>query len=92
MRNDLTDESYETLVEEANKRVIEKYNNPRLEIGDQDIIIIGGFLRSKINFVHSGDEGFLRTGEELGLNTIPLPKKYAEKEKQIKNFMRKGRN
>ena len=91
-RNALTDESYETLVEEANQRVVDKYQNPNLRIGDQDIIIIGGFLRSKINFVHSGDKGFLKTCEELGLNTIPLPKKAAEKEKQIKNLMKKGRS
>lgn len=86
-----SDELFEKLVEEANQRVVQKFNNPHLKIGDNDIIIIGGFLRDKINFVHSGDEGFLKTCEELSINTVPLPKRDFEKEKEIKGWMKKGR-
>src|SRR3989338_2103693 len=87
-----SDELLENLVEEANQRVVQKFNNPRLKIGVHDIIIIGGFLREKINFVHSGDEGFLTTCEELGINTVPLPQRDFEKEKEIKSWMKKGRS
>lgn len=86
-----SDDLFEKLVEEANQRVVQKFNNPRFKIGDNDIIIIGGFLRDKINFVHSGDEGFLKTCEELSINTVPLPKRDFEKEKEIKGWMKKGR-
>ncbi|MFH1052868.1 MAG: hypothetical protein V1740_00455 [Candidatus Woesearchaeota archaeon] len=80
------DLDYEKIVEEANKRVVNK--DPKLKIGEQDIIIIGGFLREKINFVHSGDSGFLKTCEELNINTIPTPKRDIEKENQINKFMK----
>ncbi len=86
-----SDELFEKLVEEANQRVVQKFNNPRFKIGDHDIIIIGGFLREKINFVHSGDEGFLKTCEEIGVNIVPLPQRDFEKEKEIKSWMKKGR-
>jgi len=86
-----SDELFENLVEEANQRVVQKPNNSHLKIGDNDIIIIGGFLRDKINFVHSGDEGFLKTCEELGVNIILLPQRDFEKEKEIKSWMKKGR-
>lgn len=86
-----SDELFEKLVQEANKKIVEKYKNQLLKIGEQDIIIIGGFLREKITFVHSGDEGFLKTCEELGLNVIPLPERDFQKEKEIKGWMKKGR-
>ena len=85
------DHLLEKLVEEANQRVAKKFNNPGLKIGDNDVIIIGGFLREKINFVHSGDEGFLKTCEELGINTVRLPERDFMKEKEIKGWMKKGR-
>src|SRR3989344_7833081 len=47
-----SDELIEKWVEEANLRVVKKNNNSRLKIGENDIIIIGGFLREKITFVH----------------------------------------
>jgi len=86
-----SDELFEKLVEEANQRAVQKFNNPRLKIGDNDIIIIGGFLREKINFVRSGDKGFLKTCEELGINIVPLPERDFAKEKEIKGWMKKGR-
>jgi len=89
MRDELTDESYEKLVEEANDRIVKKENNEDLRIGDQDIIIIGGFLKNKINFIHSGDENFKKTCEELKLNVIPLPKRDIEKEEKIKELMKR---
>lgn len=89
MRDETTDESYEKIVEEANDRVVKKENNEDIRIGNQDIIIIGGFLKNKINFIHSGDEGFKKTCKELKLNVIPLPKRDIEKEEKIKNLMKR---
>ncbi|MBI4453909.1 hypothetical protein HY636_04670 [Candidatus Woesearchaeota archaeon] len=86
-----SDDIFEKLVEEANQKVVQKYNNQRLKIGINDIVIIGGFLRERINFVHSGDGGFLKTCVELGLNIVPLPERDFSKEKEIKRWMKKGR-
>ncbi len=86
-----SDELLEKLVKEANQKVLEKYKNQRLKIGENDITIIGGFLREKITFVHSGDRGFLKTCEELGIQVIPLPERDFQKEKEIKSWMKKGR-
>ncbi len=86
-----SDELFEKLVKETNQKVMEKYNNSRLQIGENDVTIIGGFLREKITFIHSGDEGFLKTCEELAINVIPLPERDFQKEKEIKGWMKKGR-
>ena len=86
-----TDELFEKLVKDANQRVMEKYKNPRLKIGENDVTIIGGFLREKIALIHSGDKGFLKTCEEMGLEVIPLPERDFQKEKEIKGWMKKGR-
>ncbi len=88
IRKSELDLDYEKIVEEANKRVVNKTKNPKLKIGEQDVIIIGGFLREKITFVHSGDSGFLKTCEELKINTIPTPKRDIEKENQLKKLMK----
>ncbi len=53
------------------------------------MLYIGGFLREKVNFVHSDDEGFLKTCEELGVNIVPTPMVGSQKEKDIKNWMNK---
>ena len=92
IRNAVVDEQFERIVEESNRQVIQKLNNPRLKIGDNDIIIIAGFLRSKINVIHSGDNGFLKTCEELGINTIPLPLRDFKKEQQLKEWLKKRKN
>mgnify|MGYP001614003224 CR=1 FL=1 len=84
-----SDEMFEKLAEEANGKVVKKLDNSRLKIGEKDIIIIGGFLREKVNFVHSDDEGFLKTCEELGINIIPTPTLHSQKEKDIKSWMSK---
>lgn len=76
-------------MEEANERVIGKENRKDLKIGDPDIIIIGGFLKNNINFIHTGDEGFKKTCEELKLNVIPLPERDFRKEKEIKQWMKR---
>ncbi len=86
-----SDELLEKLIKEANQNVLGKYKNPRLKIGENDVTIIGGFLREKITFVHSGDRGFLKTCEELGIQVIPLPERDFQKEKEIKGWMKKGR-
>lgn len=84
-----SDELFEKLAEEANRKAIQKSNNPRLKIGENDAIILGGFVREKINFVHSDDEGFLKTCEELGINVVPTPTVHSQKEKDIKSWMSK---
>lgn len=89
IRNELTDEAYEKIVGEANERVIKKENNEELRIGDQDIIIIGGFLKNKINFIHTGDKAFQKTCKELKLNVVPLPQRDINKEEEIKKLMKK---
>lgn len=86
------DNSYEKLVEEANANLVKKENNHGLNIGGPDIIIIGGFLREKISFVHSGDNAFLKTCEILGINTIPMPKKDILKENEIRSLMKSRKN
>ncbi len=87
-----TDEIFEKQVEEANNKVVQKFNKSKLKIGEKDIVIIGGFLREKVNFVHSDDEGFLKTCEELGLNIIPTPITHSQKEKDIKSWMSKRKS
>lgn len=82
------DVPFEIAVEQINDKVVAKHNNKNLEIGAQDVIIIAGFLRSNINFVHSGDQGFLKTCEEFGINIIPTPKRDTDKENEIKKWMK----
>lgn len=89
VRNESTDKAYEKIVEEANERVVRKEKNEKSRIGEQDIIIIGGFLKNKINFIYTGDEGFRKTCEELKLNVIPLPKRDFKKEGEIKKWMKR---
>lgn len=84
-----TDILYKKIVENANKAVVKKFGNPNLEIGEADTLIIAGFLRENINFVHSGDQGFLKTCEELKLNIVPLPERDSAKEKEIKQWMKR---
>lgn len=88
-RNESIDEPYEKLVEEANERVVKQENDTDLKIGEQDVIIIGGFLKNNVNFVHTGDKGFQKTCEELKLNVVPLLKRDIVKEKEIKKWMKK---
>ena len=85
-----SDDIFEKLTEEANHKIVQKSNN--LKIGEKDIVIISGFLREKINFVHSDDEGFLKTCEELGINTVPTPTVHSQKEKEIKSWMSKRKS
>ena len=63
-----------------------------MKIGEKDIVIIGGFLREKVNFMHSDDEDFLKTCEELGINIIPTPTVHSQKEKDIKSWMNKRKS
>ncbi len=88
----VSDEMFEKIAKEANNRVVQKFNNPKLKIGEKDIVIIGGFLREKINFVHSDDEGFLKTCQELEINTVPTPTLLSQKEKEIKGWMSKRKS
>lgn len=85
-----SDAAYETLVEQTNEKVVRESGNPKLRIGDIDIIIIGGFLREGITFAHSGDNGFLKTCEELKINIMPTLKKDIMMENRIKEKLRKS--
>lgn len=87
-----TDTLYKQIVENANKAVIKKFENPELEIGEADTLIIAGFLRENITFVHSGDQGFLKTCEELKMNIVPLPQRDSAKEKEIKQWMKRRKD
>lgn len=91
-RVESVDGAFENIVQEANKKVVAQEKNPCLRIGIQDTIIIGGFLRSKVNIIHSGDMGFLKTCEELKINTIPLPKRDIERERKIREWMKNRRS
>ena len=84
IKREESDETYEKLAEEANRRVLERSKNLKLEIGEKDIIIIGGFLKEGITFAHSGDKGFLETCKELKINVIPTPLRDIDKENEIK--------
>jgi hypothetical protein len=84
IRNENIDKTYEEAVKEANLRVVYQEKNKNLLIGEQDIIIIGGFLRNKINLIHTGDRGFKKTCGELGLNVIPLPKEDIDLERKFR--------
>ncbi len=89
IRDESVDTTYEKLVEEANERIVQRDNRNDLRIGQPDIIIIGGFLKLKVNSIHTGDEGFQKTCEELKLNVIPLPKRDITKENEIKKWMKR---
>lgn len=84
-----SDNLLEQHVQTYNQRVVEKTQNQRFHIGPNDVIIIAGFLAEGITIVHSGDTGFLKTCEELGLNIIPLAKSDRIKETEIKQWMMK---
>ena len=85
-----SDTAYEALAKKANEKVVRDSGNPKLRIGDNDVIIIGGFHREGITFAHSGDNGFLRTCKELKINIIPTPKKDIGMERYIKERLRKN--
>jgi hypothetical protein len=53
-------------------------------IGPSDMIILAGFLKEKITFVHARDKGIEATCGELGLNLIPTPVRDIEKEKKLR--------
>jgi len=83
------DDLYMQIVQNANKAVVKKLGKPYLAIGEADTLIIAGFLRENITFVHSGDQGFLKTCEELKMNIVPLPQRDRSKEKEIKEWMKR---
>lgn len=69
-RNPETDSNFESIVEAANAKAAQQ--NQKLKIGEQDIIILGGFLRENVSIVHSADVGMLATCKELGINSINI--------------------
>jgi predicted nucleic acid-binding protein len=89
IKRNITDIQYENIVTSANETVVNKHLNEKLKIGEKDVIIIGGFLKEKINFIHSADQAFCLTCDELKLNVIPLPKRDIEKENEIKKLLKR---
>ena len=83
---------YMQIVQNANKAVVKKLGKPDLTIGEADTLIIAGFLRENITFVHSGDQGFLKTCEELKMNIVPLAQGDRSKEKEIKQWMKRRKD
>jgi hypothetical protein len=81
------DNPFEALALQANRAIAIK--DKTLAIGIQDQIIIGGFLRNKINIIHSGDKGFIKTCEKLKINTISIPTRDIQKEIEIKKILKK---
>lgn len=91
-RNFQRDQFYQKIVADANATVVKKIGRSNLKIGEADLIIISGFLRENIMFIHSGDDGFLKTCEELKMKVISLPQQDREKEKEIKDWMKKRKD
>ncbi len=85
------DQAYQKVVEDANKVIVKKLGE-KFHIGDNDILIIAGFLRENVTFVHSGDKGFIETCEELRMNAISLPQGDRDKESEIKQWMKKRKS
>ncbi len=91
-RNFQRDQFCQKIVADANATVVKKFGRSDLKIGEADFIIISGFLRENITFIHSGDEGFLKTCEELKMKVVPIPQRDQEKEKEIKDWMKKRKD
>ncbi len=85
------DQAYQKIVQDANAVVVRKLGS-NFQIGDNDILIIAGFVRENVIFVHSGDKGFIETCKELKINAISLPQGDRDKENEIKQWMKKRKN
>lgn len=79
---------YEKIAGEANRKVIQQFGDI-YKIGEKDIKIIAGFLKESINIAHVRDKGFEKTCQMLGINIIPTVKRDIEKEKRLKERLRK---
>ena len=87
IKRDEISKDYEKIVEKTNQEIVkEKGNN--YKIGDNDIIIIAGFMKEKVNIVHVKDKGFEETCKRLGMNIIPTPKRDLEGEKEFKKSIK----
>jgi len=79
IKRDSNFEEYERIVERTNEDIVkEKGENYR--IGINDIRIIAGFLKEKINLVHVKDRGFEETCKKLNINVIEIPQEDIKKE------------
>jgi hypothetical protein len=81
IKRDKTSEHYELVVEEINRLVV-KDKGDRYKIGENDVMIIAGFMKEGINMVHVKDKGFEETCKRLKMNVIPTPKEELEKERK----------
>lgn len=88
IKKDETSEEYEKIVEKTNEEVV-KEKGEDYKIGDNDIMIIAGFLKEKVNIVHVKDMGFEETCKRLKINIIPTPEGDFEKEGEIKKKLTK---
>lgn len=84
IKRDSNSEEYERIVERTNEDIVKK-KGESYRIGINDIIIIAGFLKEKINIVHVRDKGFEETCKTLKINVIETPKEDIKREnkKQI---------
>ncbi len=53
-------------------------------MGDNDIIILAGFMKENINIVHVKDKGFEETCKKLKINVITSSKKDLKKENKLR--------
>ncbi len=73
------DETYEKIVRDTNDKVVKEKGN-KYQIGDNDVIIIAGFLKENINIIHARDKGFQETCKKLNMNVISTPEEDIKKE------------
>ena len=78
---------YEKIVEDTNSKVVNEKGD-RFKMGENDIIILAGFLKETINIVHVKDKGFEETARRLGINVITTPLIDLEKEKKAKEKLK----
>jgi len=83
IKRDQTSEQYEEIVKKTNLQVI-KEKGIRYEIGENDIMIIAGFMKEGVNIIHVKDKGFEETCKKLNLNVIPTSEEDFKKEKNLK--------
>ena len=83
IKRDEISTKYESIVETTNNEIV-KEKGEKYKIGNNDTIIIAGFLKEKINIVHTRDKGFEETCRKLNINIIPTPEKDSQKENKLR--------
>jgi len=84
IKRDKTSEQYEKIIKKTNLEIV-KEKGKLYEIGNNDIMIIAGFMKEGVNIVHVRDRGFEETCKRLKINVISAPQEDLEKELKKKN-------